>query len=279
MFTSRHPARLAWCRARSQRCPSAKVLTCRQAHSIVDNRQPTPGSWNQQRGGLMGFDSKPKFVSFDMNGTLIHFRINDAIREVLGDRLPAEIADDFLQACKAYRIDECMGEWKPFHQIVGRFSWNAPAQARPGVPRGRRAGGVRPHPHLWPVPRRHRGTEPPGRGVPAGDRDEQRRRACAAPRGESQGPVRSRHQRRADGRLQATAPCVRVHAGQARRRHPTRSCTSPRARSTTSALRPSWASSTRCTSTAASSTDESWLGYERITDIADLPVLLGLPRP
>jgi 2-haloacid dehalogenase len=25
--------------------------------------------------------------------------------------------------------------------------------------------------------------------------------------------------------------------------------------------------------------DESWLGYERITDIADLPVLLGLPRP
>ncbi len=25
--------------------------------------------------------------------------------------------------------------------------------------------------------------------------------------------------------------------------------------------------------------DEPWLGYERITDIADLPVLLGLPRP
>jgi 2-haloacid dehalogenase len=25
--------------------------------------------------------------------------------------------------------------------------------------------------------------------------------------------------------------------------------------------------------------DESWLGYERIIDIADLPVLFGLPRP
>jgi 2-haloacid dehalogenase len=25
--------------------------------------------------------------------------------------------------------------------------------------------------------------------------------------------------------------------------------------------------------------DEQWLGYERITDIADLPVLFGLPRP
>jgi 2-haloacid dehalogenase len=25
--------------------------------------------------------------------------------------------------------------------------------------------------------------------------------------------------------------------------------------------------------------DEHWLGYERITDIADLPALFGLPRP
>ena len=64
------------------------------------------------------FETKPKFATFDMNGTLIKFAINDAIREVLGDRLPAEIADDYLRACKAYRIDECMGEYKPFHQIV-----------------------------------------------------------------------------------------------------------------------------------------------------------------
>src|SRR5688500_12301543 len=55
-----------------------------------------------------------------MNGTLIKFRINDAIREVVGDRLPAEGADEFLQACKAYRIDECMGDYKPFDQIVAR---------------------------------------------------------------------------------------------------------------------------------------------------------------
>ena len=53
-----------------------------------------------------------------MNGTLIKFSINDAMREVLGDRLPAEVADEYLRACKAYRIDECMGEYKPFHQIV-----------------------------------------------------------------------------------------------------------------------------------------------------------------
>ena len=66
----------------------------------------------------MAFDVKPKFVTFDMNGTLIKFSINDAIRGVLGDRLPAEVADDYLQACKAYRIDECMGDYQPFHRIV-----------------------------------------------------------------------------------------------------------------------------------------------------------------
>ncbi|MET0802276.1 MAG: haloacid dehalogenase type II [Acidimicrobiales bacterium] len=66
----------------------------------------------------MGFDVKPKFVTFDMNGTLIRFGISDAMREVLGDRLPAEIADDYLQACKAYRIDECMGDYQPFDRIV-----------------------------------------------------------------------------------------------------------------------------------------------------------------
>jgi 2-haloacid dehalogenase len=68
----------------------------------------------------VGFDAKPKFVTFDMNGTLIKFAINDAIREVMGDRLPAEIADGYLQACKAYRIDECMGDYQPFDQIVAR---------------------------------------------------------------------------------------------------------------------------------------------------------------
>ena len=66
----------------------------------------------------MAFDIKPKFATFDMNGTLIKFAINDALRQVLGDRLPAEIADDYLHYCKAYRIDECMGDYKPFHQIV-----------------------------------------------------------------------------------------------------------------------------------------------------------------
>jgi 2-haloacid dehalogenase len=66
----------------------------------------------------MAFETQPKFATFDMNGTLIKFAINDAMREVLGERLPAETADEYLRICKAYRIDECTGEYKPFHQIV-----------------------------------------------------------------------------------------------------------------------------------------------------------------
>jgi 2-haloacid dehalogenase len=66
----------------------------------------------------MAFETQPKFATFDMNGTLIKFAINDVMREVLGERLPAEIADEYLRICKAYRIDECTGEYKPFHQIV-----------------------------------------------------------------------------------------------------------------------------------------------------------------
>ncbi|PNG24076.1 haloacid dehalogenase type II [Streptomyces cahuitamycinicus] len=68
----------------------------------------------------MEFESKPKFVAFDMNGTLIHFRINEVIRRVLGDRLPAEIADEFLRTGNQYRIDECLGAYQPFHQVVAR---------------------------------------------------------------------------------------------------------------------------------------------------------------
>jgi len=64
------------------------------------------------------FETKPKFVTFDMNGTLIKFAINDTMRDVLGERLPAEVADEYLRICKAYRIDECTGEYKSFDQIV-----------------------------------------------------------------------------------------------------------------------------------------------------------------
>ena len=143
----------------------------------------------------MAFDLKPKFVTFDMNGTLIRFRINDAIREVLGDRLPAEIADDFLQACKAYRIDECMGDYKPFDQIVARSMERA--SRRLGLEhRGDDARAVYEIIPTWgPYPGVTEALNRLAEEVPAGHHHEQRHRACCAPRGEPPGSVRRRHQR------------------------------------------------------------------------------------
>ena len=57
----------------------------------------------------MGVDIEPKFVSFDMNGTLIQYRHDETIRKVLGDRLPAEIVDDFELAGEQIRFDESWG--------------------------------------------------------------------------------------------------------------------------------------------------------------------------
>ncbi len=110
----------------------------------------------------MAFDFKPKFATFDMNGTLIQFRINDAIREVLGDRLPAEIADDYLQACKAYRIDECMGDYKPFHQIVADSMERASRKFGLEFREADARAVYEIDPHLGPVPGGHRRAEPPG---------------------------------------------------------------------------------------------------------------------
>jgi 2-haloacid dehalogenase len=66
----------------------------------------------------VAIDIKPKFVSFDMNGTLIHYRQDETIRKVLADRLPAGIVDDFELAGEQIRFDECMGDWRPMHEVI-----------------------------------------------------------------------------------------------------------------------------------------------------------------
>ena len=48
----------------------------------VNSQQPKLAELGPKTGGIVAFDfeTKPKFATFDMNGTLIQFRINDAIR-------------------------------------------------------------------------------------------------------------------------------------------------------------------------------------------------------
>ena len=226
----------------------------------------------------MGFDVKPKFVTFDMNGTLIKFRINDAIREVLGDRLPAEIADDFLQACKAYRIDECMGDYKPFHQIVADSMERA--SRRLGLEyREDDARAVYDHiPTFGPYP---------------GVTEALNRLAEAYPLVIVTNSDHV-HASRLVENLQAPFDVV-ITAEQM-------GVYKPRLRAFEYMLDKLGAAPDEIVHVSASpmydlrpaavmgiknkvyvdrgfEEDEHWLGYERITDIADLPVLFGLPRP
>ena len=60
----------------------------------------------------------PKFVTFDCYGTLIAFQIADSTKRILGSRLSPELAPRFLESFRGYRIDEVLGPWQPFHDVI-----------------------------------------------------------------------------------------------------------------------------------------------------------------
>lgn len=61
---------------------------------------------------------RPKYISFDCYGTLIHFQMADVARELFADRIAPENMEQFIADFSAYRLDEVMGDWKPYDQIV-----------------------------------------------------------------------------------------------------------------------------------------------------------------
>ena len=60
----------------------------------------------------------PKYVTFDCYGTLTKFQMSRVTTDVLGNRLDPAIAERFLDTFEAYRIDEVMGDWKPYSEII-----------------------------------------------------------------------------------------------------------------------------------------------------------------
>ena len=61
---------------------------------------------------------RPKYISFDCYGTLTNFRMGDMARELFADRVPRERMDRFVQVFSAYRLDEVMGDWKPYVDVL-----------------------------------------------------------------------------------------------------------------------------------------------------------------
>lgn len=61
---------------------------------------------------------RPKYVTFDCYGTLTRFRMVEMATELLADRVPAERMTDFVFDFRYYRLDEVLGAWKPYAEVI-----------------------------------------------------------------------------------------------------------------------------------------------------------------
>ena len=61
---------------------------------------------------------KPKFISFDCYGTLINFEMGPTAKTLFADRIAEQRMPAFLESFRFYRLDEVLGDWKPFFQVV-----------------------------------------------------------------------------------------------------------------------------------------------------------------
>jgi 2-haloacid dehalogenase len=63
-------------------------------------------------------DFQPKYITFDCYGTLTAFGMSAFTRELVADRVDAERMEDFLDDFEAFRGDEVLGAYKPYHQVI-----------------------------------------------------------------------------------------------------------------------------------------------------------------
>jgi len=61
---------------------------------------------------------RPKFVTFDCYGTLINFDMAGAARRIYGAALHAATMTAFIRSFSAFRLDEVLGAWKPYADVV-----------------------------------------------------------------------------------------------------------------------------------------------------------------
>jgi 2-haloacid dehalogenase len=61
---------------------------------------------------------RPKYITFDCYGTLTNFDMAGAARRVYGSQLSATTMASFIKDFSAYRLDEVLGAWKPYFDVV-----------------------------------------------------------------------------------------------------------------------------------------------------------------
>ena len=67
---------------------------------------------------MIAFESEPKYITFDCYGTLTKFGMSALGRQLLADRVAPEQMEDFLDLFEAYRLDETLGGYKPYAQVL-----------------------------------------------------------------------------------------------------------------------------------------------------------------
>lgn len=60
----------------------------------------------------------PKYITFDCYGTLTNFQMAEAAHDLYGEQLNAEQMQQFIKNFAAYRLDEILGDWKPYNEVV-----------------------------------------------------------------------------------------------------------------------------------------------------------------
>ena len=61
---------------------------------------------------------EPKFITFDCYGTLTNFRMGAVTRELVADLVSTDRMDTFVDHFEAQRLDEVLGPWKPYLEVV-----------------------------------------------------------------------------------------------------------------------------------------------------------------
>ncbi|MGW3960038.1 haloacid dehalogenase type II [Amycolatopsis sp. NPDC005003] len=61
---------------------------------------------------------EPKYITFDMHGTLIRWHLVEMTHKLLADVVPAERMDEFVDSFRGQRLDEVLGPWKPFPDVI-----------------------------------------------------------------------------------------------------------------------------------------------------------------
>ncbi|TIU63924.1 MAG: haloacid dehalogenase type II, partial [Mesorhizobium sp.] len=61
---------------------------------------------------------RPKYITFDCYGTLTNFQMAEAARDLYGSRLDEPRMQEFIKNFAAYRLDEILGDWKPYADVI-----------------------------------------------------------------------------------------------------------------------------------------------------------------